>query len=81
MQIDAKRSVREILVELPHSATVFDKLGIDHNKHANSSLWQACTCAGVAIGDLINLLKKAEEPVKSAEKQPPIDRPRSISMI
>jgi regulator of cell morphogenesis and NO signaling len=65
MTISATTTVREVVVTLPQSTRVFEKLKIDYCCGGGTPLIEACTNAGVEFQQLEKML----EQVKSSEQQ------------
>jgi len=57
MEIDATRMVKEIVLEEPASAKVFEQIGIDYCCGGNRPLADACRTAGVDVEDIAQLLE------------------------
>jgi len=60
MLTEAEKSVRELVLEKPAAARVFEKLGIDYCCGGNQSLVDACITAEVRMEKVIAALAKAE---------------------
>lgn len=70
MAFSANRTVRELAVEIPNAARIFEKYRIDYCCGGSRSLEDACTTAGVDAGEIIRLLEepaKSEQPVDSTD--------------
>jgi regulator of cell morphogenesis and NO signaling len=59
MSIDTQRTVREIALERPQAAAVFEKLGIDYCCGGGKPLASACEGAGVGVAQVTDLLEQA----------------------
>lgn len=59
MTIDASRSVREIVLEIPASASVFEHLGIDYCCGGEKNLDDACQAAGRPMREVLQSLEAA----------------------
>jgi len=59
MPITASRTVRELVVELPNAARVFEKLGIDYCCGGHKSLDEACAEAGLGVDEVARSLAEA----------------------
>ena len=60
MTVAIDKTVRELTVENPASARVFEKLGIDYCCGGNRSLREACRSANLNLGQVLDSLEKAE---------------------
>lgn len=57
MAIDATRMVKEIVLEEPASAKVFEQIGIDYCCGGNRPLAEACGMAGIDVEEITRLLE------------------------
>lgn len=60
MLIDKNKTVRDLAVENPAATRVFEKLRIDYCCGGHLSLEEACRNAGVEVGQVAEMLEKAE---------------------
>lgn len=58
MAITATKTVRELVVEVPNAARVFEKLGIDYCCGGHRPLEEACASANVAVDDVLRALEQ-----------------------
>jgi len=66
MAITASKTVRELAVELPGAARVFEKLGIDYCCGGAKSLQDACGDARLAVEEVIRSLDESESARQAA---------------
>jgi regulator of cell morphogenesis and NO signaling len=66
MHTTSERTIREIVVDNPAGARVFETLGIDYCCGGNHSLSSACERANVPIETVIGLLEKCTQPITEA---------------
>ncbi len=59
MNINAQRTVAEIALESPHSAAIFERLGIDYCCNGRKPLAEACQTAGIDLNRVTDLLSRA----------------------
>ncbi|MGH9440298.1 MAG: DUF542 domain-containing protein, partial [Terriglobia bacterium] len=59
MEIDRTKPVNEIVLGMPASAKVFERLGIDYCCGGNRRLEEACKAAGLEVGDVVRSLESA----------------------
>ncbi len=59
MQVDTRKTVRELAVELPQATRVFEKLGIDYCCGGKRPLSEACEATGVATETVLAALEDA----------------------
>lgn len=64
----ANKTLKELAVEVPGAARIFEKLGIDYCCGGNISLLEGCVQAGVRLDEVVNSLEKAH-----ADPAPPAD--------
>lgn len=57
--ISSNRTVREVVLELPQAARVFEKLNIDYCCGGDKPLGEACATAGVELANLERMLAEA----------------------
>jgi len=69
MTISPNTTVREVTLELPYSAGVFEKLKIDYCCGGEKLLGEACANAGVEINSLLRMLEQA----RSCQANVPLD--------
>lgn len=63
-----KKTVKEVAIEIPGAARVFETLGIDYCCGGNVPLSEGCAKAGVRLDEVLASLEKAQtEPVASRE--------------
>ena len=55
-----RKTVRELVLEMPLAARIFEDLGIDYCCGGEKALIEACAQAKVKIGDVISALAKAQ---------------------
>lgn len=60
MSLTMEKTVRELALENPSAAGVFEKLGIDYCCGGRQTLEQACRAAGVEAGKVVNALAAAQ---------------------
>ncbi len=60
MNLTMEKTVRELAMENPGAAKVFEKLGIDYCCGGKQTLEQACLAAGVESGKVVNALAAAQ---------------------
>lgn len=66
MNLDSTKTVREITLNVPAAARVFEKLGIDYCCGGNKSLQHACSEANLPIAQVLDSLENA---AASAERK------------
>jgi len=71
MNTTAEKTVRELAVELPHAARVFEKWGIDYCCGGGRSLTEACEAAHVKVDQVLRALDG--EPCAPAGSSPEHD--------
>jgi regulator of cell morphogenesis and NO signaling len=59
MSVTMERTVRELALEKPGAARVFEKLGIDYCCGGKQTLEQACRSAGIPVDNVLNALEEA----------------------
>jgi regulator of cell morphogenesis and NO signaling len=59
MMLSSDRTVREVVLELPQAARVFEKLKIDYCCGGDKPLGEACATAGVEVASLERMLEEA----------------------
>jgi regulator of cell morphogenesis and NO signaling len=59
MTLDAEKTVRELALETPGAARVFEKLKIDYCCGGGRSVGEACEAAGVRVDELTRMLEEA----------------------
>jgi len=59
MTLSSDRTVRDVVLELPQAARVFEKLKIDYCCGGDTPLGDACATAGVEVGNLERMLEEA----------------------
>ncbi|TAM78764.1 MAG: iron-sulfur cluster repair di-iron protein [Acidobacteria bacterium] len=76
MEIDARKTVKEIVLATPASARIFEQMGIDYCCGGDKRLDEACQAAGLQVGDVTRNLEAAdssaipEEGIPDWMKQP-----------
>ena len=68
MGVTAERTVREWALENPGATRVFEKLGIDYCCGGNQSLEQACRAANLAMDEVLESLRTAEQESQAATR-------------
>ena len=58
MPITADKTIRELAVELPHAARIFERLGIDYCCGGQKSLDEACASARLSIDEVVRELEQ-----------------------
>ncbi|MCI0489797.1 MAG: iron-sulfur cluster repair di-iron protein [Blastocatellia bacterium] len=61
MTINTTKTVRDLALEMPRAATVFEDLRIDYCCGGGRSLSEACAAAGVSVQDVMRSLEQAEQ--------------------
>ena len=64
MLAETGKTVRELVLENPAAARVFEKLGIDYCCGGNKPLVEACSAANLPVDEVVAALEKAE-PVRA----------------
>src|SRR5690348_4847028 len=59
MEFDASRTVKEIVLEIPASVGVFERLGIDYCCGGDKNLEDACQAAGRPVREVLRSLEAA----------------------
>jgi regulator of cell morphogenesis and NO signaling len=59
MILSSGRTVRDVVLELPHATRVFEKLKIDYCCGGDKPLGEACATAGVEVANLERMLEEA----------------------
>jgi regulator of cell morphogenesis and NO signaling len=73
MTISTNTTVREVALELPYSASVFERLKIDYCCRGERLLGEACANAGVEVDSLMRMVEEA----KPDEVNVPLDLQKS----
>lgn len=60
MEIDTRKTIKEIVVEMPASVSVFERLGIDYCCGGDKRLEDACQAAGLPVADVLRSLEAAK---------------------
>lgn len=68
VEIDRTKTVKEIVLEVPASAKVFEQMGIDYCCGGDKRLDEACRIAGVQVEDVVRSLEVAESFASPDEK-------------
>lgn len=69
MSVTATKTVRELAVDEPGAARVFEGLGIDYCCGGKQTLEQACNAAGVQIGKVMDALEAAKSSAHAPSSQ------------
>src|ERR1039457_600226 len=59
MSVTAEKTVRELALEKPGAARVFEKLGIDYCCGGKQTLEEACRTASIPVDDVLHALEMA----------------------
>ena len=59
MSVTTEKTVRELALEKPGAARVFEKLGIDYCCGGKQTLEEACRAAGLPVGEVLGALEVA----------------------
>jgi regulator of cell morphogenesis and NO signaling len=59
MSVTTEKTVRELALEQPGAARVFEKLGIDYCCGGQQTLEQACRAASIPVGEVLDALELA----------------------
>lgn len=65
MEIDTRKTIKEIVVEMPASVGVFERLGIDYCCGGDKRLEDACQAAGRPLGEVLRSLEAARTETQS----------------
>jgi len=68
MSATMEKTVRELALEEPGAARVFEKLGIDYCCGGKQTLEQACRTASIPINEVLDALKAAEHSAPGSAK-------------
>lgn len=68
MEIDATRMVKEIVLEEPASAKVFEQIGIDYCCGGDRTLSDACRATGVDVEDIAQLLEAEKSSIATEDE-------------
>ncbi|MGO9402969.1 MAG: DUF542 domain-containing protein [Terriglobales bacterium] len=68
MSITAEKTVREVALENPAAARIFEKLGIDYCCGGNRSLEEACRTANLPMDEVLDSLEMAEQSARAVQK-------------
>src|SRR5271157_1438618 len=68
MRVTMGKTVRELALEEPGAARVFEKLGIDYCCGGKQTLEQACSAANIPIHEVLDALKAAHDSGKATSK-------------
>ena len=68
MSVTMEKTVRDLALEKPGAARVFEKLGIDYCCGGKQTLEQACSAAGIPINEALNALEVAEHSAPASAK-------------
>lgn len=60
METDARKTVKEIVLAMPASIEVFERLGIDYCCGGDKSLEEACRASGRPVEDVLRSLEEAK---------------------
>ena len=82
--LDATRTVREFAIEIPSATRVFEALKIDYCCGGNRPLTEVCGQNGLNLGEVLELIERAERPTTEPTTQPTSGRgktdPQSMSL-
>lgn len=67
MSIDARRTLRELAIEIPGATHVFEQFGMDYCCGGRQSLEEACTSRGVGPDEVTRSLEEARQSRESSE--------------
>ena len=68
MSVTTEQTARELVLEIPGAARVFEGSGIDYCCGGNQSLGQACSAASVRVEDVLKALDEAQESGKGVKQ-------------
>src|SRR5215470_15429219 len=68
MTVIGAKTVREVAVENPAAARVFERFGVDYCCGGNQPLEQACARAGVSLDEVIRSLEMEEGSARTAKR-------------
>lgn len=68
MQTDARKTVKEIVLAMPDSMEVFERLGIDYCCGGDRPLEEACRAAGRPVEDVLRSLEAAKTATRAGTR-------------
>lgn len=68
MGVSTARTVRELVLEIPESTRIFEKLGIDYCCGGDRSLEEACAASNLSVDEVLDSLELAEQTVRAKQK-------------
>lgn len=68
MSVTTAKTVRDMAVEFPGAARVFEKLGIDYCCGGNKSLEEACAASSLSVDQVLDSLELAEQASRANQK-------------
>lgn len=68
MSVSTTRTVRELALEIPEAARIFEKVGIDYCCGGNKSLEEACAVSNLSVDEVIDSLELAEQTARAKQK-------------
>jgi len=68
MSVTTEKTVRDLALEQPGAARIFETLGIDYCCGGKQSLEQACRAANVSVGKVLGALEAAHQSESAASK-------------
>lgn len=69
MKLEASKTIREIVLEIPEAAEAFEKMGIDYPCGGQRSLAEACAAAGLTVQHVLQSLESIQSS-EPAERRP-----------
>jgi regulator of cell morphogenesis and NO signaling len=69
MSVKTEKTVRELALEEPGAARVFEKLGIDYCCGGKQTLEQACRAASLPVGEVLDALEAAHRSEPASPKE------------
>lgn len=67
------KTVREIVLETPHAARVFESLGLDYCCGGNRPLDEACAAAHLSVDEVVRALEEAAKSPSAPQKEWPAE--------
>src|SRR5689334_2672268 len=67
------KTVREIVLETPHAARVFESLGVDYCCGGNRPLDEACAAAHLSVDEVVRALEEAAKSPSAPQKEWPAE--------
>ena len=68
MGVSTARTVRELVLEIPESTRIFEKLGIDYCCGGDRSLEEACAASNLSVDEVLDSLELAEQTARAKQK-------------